>query len=257
MPSFQRLVCLTCGVFVSTAYAQFQTPSAYGWERGVSDMSTFAEWEFFSSPAGPNSPGTNTVVGDLPEDAPAFNAFDFAFETSGSFITSGGNIYSFSGIVSPETTSPGFAMGYGYKTSVLFQVQTLGVEPDPESFVLNGRREPIEVVEIATGDVGGPFGGLDVTTLVRFEFARNDLANSVFFEAIGTSLSFDQALIDTFTEPMDCSVDLDLSGSVDFFDTIEILKDVDALDGDWNGDGSTTPADTLDFVAAVETGCDP
>ena len=256
MPSLHRFMCLTCGVAASSAYGQFVTPDAYGWQRGVSPLSTFAEWEFFSSPVGPNAPGTDIVVGTLPQDAPAFNAFD-ANPLSGSFITSGGNIYSFSGVVSPETTSPGFDLGYGFRTNVLFQVQTLGVTPNNDSFVLNGRREPAEVVILDIGDNGGPFGGLTATTLVRFEFARNDLEHTVFFEASSTSLSFDRVLVDTFTEAMDCAVDLDLSGEVDFFDTIEFLKDVDAVDGDWNGDGATTSSDTQDFVAAADAGCDP
>ena len=103
----------------------------------------------------------------------------------------------------------------------------------------------------------GGFGGTQLDTLVRFEFARNDLAHEVLFEAESTSLSFDKAAIDTFVEPMDCPVDLDLNDAVDFFDVLEFLKDVDADDGDWNTDGETNAEDIVECITEAEAGCEP
>ena len=256
-----RTVSLTASIALASpaATAQFLVPNLTddGWDRGITPLSTYAEWDFFDSPTGPNAPGVQSVVGTLPEDAPEFDAFDANAPTSGSFITGGGNIYTFSGINTPVVISPGFGLGYGFKTTAIVQVRTLGVEPDQETFVLNSRRRPIEIIELDRTDVGGGFGGTQLDTLVRFEFARNDLAHEVLFEAESTSLSFDKAAIDTFVEPMDCPVDLDLNDAVDFFDVLEFLKDVDADDGDWNTDGETNAEDIVECITEAEAGCEP
>lgn len=260
MAPLQRLVCVCASVGVaSIASGQYVTPTTAddGWDRGVTPFSTFADWDFFSSPFGPNAPQAETVVGTIPVGAPSFDAFDLSAATSGSFISSGGNIYSFGGVITPETVSPGFGLGYGHKTTVIFQTQTLGSEPDNASFLVNNRWEASEVVILDEDDFGGAFGGIRRITLARFEFARNDLEHSVFFSAASTSLSFDRGIIDTFTEPLPCAVDLDLNDEVDFFDTLEFLKDIDAGSADWNEDGDTTSADFVDFVTAAEAGCDP
>ena len=88
----------------SFASADFVTPdtATYGWDRGSTAFSTYAEWNVFTSPSGPNMPDVGSFVGGtLPATAADFNVSDNN-EASGSFITGGGNIYSFSGVVSPQ-----------------------------------------------------------------------------------------------------------------------------------------------------------
>ena len=99
------------------ALAQFVEPdgSNYPWIRSETPNSLYAQWERFSSPSGPNAPDVESFVGGvLPPEAIAFDAFDAAWETSGSFITSGGNIYSFSAPIEPQISFPGFGLGDGF-----------------------------------------------------------------------------------------------------------------------------------------------
>ncbi|MEO0512561.1 MAG: hypothetical protein AAF108_06645 [Planctomycetota bacterium] len=255
LPAF-RCACLLL-LAPCSSQAQFIVPSqgTDGWSRDVTELSLYAEWDFFQSPGGPNAPQAQTVVGNLPGDAPAFDAFDSNAESSGSQIISSGNIYTFGGINMPLTIAPGFGLGYGFRTVVLYQVQTLGFEPDVDTFTLNGRFLPNEVVELERKDAVSVFGGADVTNLVRFELPRNDLSHEVFFEAESTSMSFDRVTIDTFTEEMICPVDVSLDGKSDFFDLIRLLEDIDSDDGDWNADNATDASDVSNFLAALDQGC--
>ena len=184
----------------SSSSAAFIVPdtAAYAWDRGLTAQSTYAEWDVFSSPAGPNAPDVGSFVGGvLPAGAPAFNAFD-ANEGSGSFITGGGNIYSFSGIVSPRIEFGGFGLGDAYQTTVLLQVRTLGTEIDQATVRLNGTIAASSVVELARDSLGG-FGGAQVDTLFRFDLTGNLGSYTIDFDALGTSLSLDRVAIDTFT----------------------------------------------------------
>ena len=239
--------------------AQFVTPTASldGWTRNVTPFSTYGRWDTFLLPAGPNLPQQSMAIGALPLDAPDFNAFDTGAPFNGAFITSGLNIYSFSGIIEPQTSSPGFDLGYGHRTDVWYQVRSLGVPPDLATFRLNNLREPVEIVVLGTGNSGSPFGGILQDTFVRFEIARSDLQHVVNFSAINTSLSYDIGIIDTFTQPIPCAADIDLNNTIDFLDALLFLSDANADNADWDNDDDTDGPDLAGFVAELNSGCTP
>lgn len=184
----------------SSASADFVVPdtATYGWDRGVTAQSTYAEWDVFTAPAGPNAPDVGSYTGGtLPSTAADFNVFD-SNESSGSFITSGGNIYSFSGVVSPQIEFGGFDLGAGQVTTVLLQVRTLGIEIDQSTLLLNDSIAPSSTTELDRVELGG-FGGFQVDTLFEFNLTGNLDAYAINFDALGTSLSLDRVAVDTFT----------------------------------------------------------
>lgn len=182
----------------SSASADFITPDTitYGWDRGVTPLSTYAEWDVFTSTTGPNAPDVGAFVGGtLPPAASDFDVFD----TGGvSFITGGGNIYSFGGVVSPQIEFGGFDLGAGYVTTVLLQVRTLGTEIDQSTLLLNGSIAATSATELDRVALGG-FGGFQVDTLFEFNLSGNLDSYVINFDALGSSLSLDRVAIDTFT----------------------------------------------------------
>jgi len=195
-------VALSASVLVvlgsaAPALADFVVPDGtnYAWTRGVTPNSTYAQWETFSSPAGPNAPTVGSFAGGtLPGSAPAWNTFDL---NSFSFITGGGNIYSFAGVVAPQVNIPCFDLGAGYSTTILLQVRIQGTEIDPAS-VLIGGVAPVQSTELFRQTLGG-FGGFLVDTLYRFELPGNAAGYITQFHALGSSMVLERVAVDTFT----------------------------------------------------------
>lgn len=183
------------------ASAEFITPDAdtFGWDRGATGLTTYAEWDYFTSPSGPNRPDVGSFLGDtLAVGASAFNVYDSNFPASGSFITGGGNIYSPSGVIIPRIEFGGFGLGEGFVTTILLQVRTLGTEFDVSSMLLNGTVAPTSIVELDRIELGG-FGGYQVDSLIRFDVVGSLASNEISFEAMESSMSLDRVAIDTFT----------------------------------------------------------
>jgi hypothetical protein len=179
------------------ALANFVVPDGinYNWTRGSTPNSAFAQWEVFTSTAGPNSPDVGSFTGGtFAGGAPAWNTFD---RNPFSFVTGGGNIYSFGGVVAPQVDIPNFGLGAGYVTTVLLQVRTQGTEVDPAS-VLIGGVAPVQTTELFRQTLGG-FGGSLVDTLYRFEIPGNAAGYTLQFQASGSSMSLDRVAVDTFT----------------------------------------------------------
>jgi len=245
----------------SPSLADFIVPdgTTLPWVRGETPNSLYAQWEVFSSPSGPNAPDVGVFVGgDLPPAAPGFDAYDAAWETSGSFITSGGNIYSFSAPIEPRVELPGFGLGGGFNTTVVLQVRTLGSEPDLDSFLLNGSIEPVEVTELFRDDLGGgPFGGTLLDTLVRFEVQGDLSAYDIDFVAAASSMSLDRVAIDAYASSAPCAADLDGDGELTLFDFLAFQNAFDAGDpiADFDGDGAFTLFDFLAFQNDFDAGC--
>ena len=191
------------------AAAAFVTPS--DWVRPSSDagatasLTTYQEWNSFTSPAGPNDPDVaevNPNAGTGPNPSKA-NLYD----TSGaSFVPGSGNIYSPSAATLLDADVPSFGLGATHTTAVLFQVRTLGSELDYDSVRLtyndgtanrtityDGDRE-----ELARAALGG-FGGSQVDSLFRFEVPFSPATFKIEFDAAGSSMSTDRVAVDTFT----------------------------------------------------------
>ena len=165
--------CLGCvavgfglSMSVASAGAQgFVTPDGYGWSRGDAS-STYYEWDDFTSAIAPNAPDVGAIPAALPEGWTA----PTVLETTGTaFLTSTGNIYSFTTVLAFEVQVPAEALAGG-TTTVLLQTKTLGREIDPATIVCDGQ-PPVEVVELYRFNLGPDdiFGGDLVETLWRFE----------------------------------------------------------------------------------------
>jgi len=87
--------------------------------QASSTGTTYQEWDNFIPPGGPNAPYIASIN---PNGTP--NAFDSSSATSGGF-NSGGNIYSFSGVITPRAIVPTFNLA-GHVLNVQVQVQTRG-----------------------------------------------------------------------------------------------------------------------------------
>lgn len=181
-----------------TARADFVVPdgSNLPWIRGSSSNSAYAQWEAFSSPGGPNVPDVGSYTGGvLAPGAPAWDAFDSSGQ---SFITSGGNIYSFSAPLNMHVVVPSFGRGVGFRTTVLLQVRTQGNEVLPSSLSIGGVA-PAESRELSRESLGGM--GFLVDTLYRWDLPGNAASYEVRFDASDASMSMDRIAVDTFASP--------------------------------------------------------
>jgi hypothetical protein len=186
--------------YASAASAAFLTPNSSApvfdnWSRGAAN-SVYAEWDVFTQPnGGVNTPDIGqsgltgaTVVQD--------NAATFAL------ITSGGNIYSFSGPTSFDVTVPGYGLGAGSNTRVVAQIATQGNPLLPSSLQLsytNGGT--IVAPPTATYDRGVTLdGGISRNEwLVVWDIPGfNPSSSLIEFAASTSSMSLDKLAVDTF-----------------------------------------------------------
>jgi hypothetical protein len=188
--------------FGAVAHAAFITPG--GWTRPTSDsqattdQTTFQHWDVLgtsgSDPALLKAP-------DLAEINPngAATVHDADSPASGAFITSGGNLYSFAGIIKPQAIVPGYASA-GSKTEFLVQLRTQGQNIDTADLKLGGvlvsTLPNFSYTELSNVSLGG-FGGFLIDHAWTFT-APADLASFTLDFGWGvTSSSFDQLSIDT------------------------------------------------------------
>lgn len=190
--------------------------------EALADLTTYQEWNAFSSPGGPNDPDVaevNPNPGTGPNPSKA-NVYD----TSGSsFVTGSGNIYSPSAATLMDADIPSYGLGDGYETSVFFQLRTLGSEVDYDTVRLtysDGANDHTisyaSYEELARVPLGG-FGGSRVDSLFRFEAPFSPSTFKIEFDAAGSSMSTDRVAVDTNTvavpEPASLGV-LGLAGLV-------------------------------------------
>lgn len=237
--------CVCMGLYAtSPAKADFVLDlnvNGYIWNRptAVGGAATFQAWETFTSVTGPNAPQTvqgvgtglgatmstgvaNTMLGfggpagsvwttinaaGLPN---AFNSDPAAIANS--FLTSGGNIYSPTAIVSPRITIPNNIDGVAGNqidgvTNFILQIRTLGL-PDLSSFRLTDpvsgtQLTPVSsAVELGTLSFNNGFGlSTYYDHLVRFQAAGNADVYQIDFTTAETSLSLDRIAVDTFFTP--------------------------------------------------------
>ncbi|MEM6328985.1 MAG: dockerin type I domain-containing protein [Planctomycetota bacterium] len=188
------------------------------WTRGA-EGTTYAEWDQFFLPGGPNEPDV------------AFLGFEEQFdanvaETTGlAFVTSGGNIYSFAGATAFDVTMPTIDAGPGFDTYVVLQFTAIGNLPDLQSPVLTAGGESFGFdgqLNTFSGQATGQFGGADVTNVWWWELGEVGADEVLIqFNAAASSMSLTNLVIDTFT------------------------TEASALPGDYNGDGEI---DAADFV---------
>jgi hypothetical protein len=235
------------------ALADFVVPdgSNYPWVRGSTDDSAYAEWDVFSTGSGPNAPDVGSFVGgSFAPGAPNWDAYD----SSGfGFVTSSGNIYSFSGAINMHVVIPGFDYGDSHDTTVLLQIRTQGTEFDPDSVLLEGAA-PDEVTELYREDTGM---GFLVETLFRWEVPGSVLSYEAVFDAEGPDMSLDRIAVDMFAAGDDCRADFNGDGVVNSQDFVAFLNAFSTSDpsADFNGDGVVNSQDFVAFLNAFVTGC--
>lgn len=231
----------------SPVQADFITPTigTYGWDRPTAPggNATFQAWDAFSNsgppvfPAtisnSPNSPvqgagtgdpsvmstglanlykgfgGPSTATWNTANSNGAADAYDTS-TTSGSFITSGGNIYSPGGVVTPRIIipqSPGDQTTG--TTTILLQLRTQGAGITPSSMLLTDSVSGTDLLYdsmmvLGSVSVFNPFAGTTVTTtdrLYRWDVAGNASEYVINFSADGSSLSLDRVAVDTNYNP--------------------------------------------------------
>ena len=230
----------------------FVQPDSFGWSRGDAH-STYAEWDDFASAVQPNAPD----IGMFPVPLPAGWTPPTVQETTGTaFLTSTGNIYSFTTVLEFEVQVPAEPM-VGGTTTVLLQTKTLGREIDPATIVCDGQG-PVEVVELYRFNLGPDdiFGGDLVETLWRFEVPA-DGTMTITFESLDTSVSLDAVAVDTFSVPATCLADVNQNGTVepaDFSAWIAAFNTGSPL-ADQNQNGTVEPADFSAWIANFNAGC--
>lgn len=245
------------------ALADFVAPNGtnFPWVRGATPNSAYAQWESFTSPAGPNSPDVGSFVGGaLPAGAPAWNAFD---SSGAGFVTSGGNIYSFAGPTNLHVVAPNFDRGAANTTTIILQLRTQGAEVLPVSVNIGGIT-PAEIVELNRQALGG-MGGFLVDTLYRWDLSGNALSYEIRFDSAGSSMSTDRIAVDVFTSAPapTCYANCDESTTPPILNVADFscfLNLFAAGDPHANCDGSTIAptlnvADFSCFLNAFSAGC--
>lgn len=189
-------VCAAALVGLS-AHGAFIDPT---WNRPAdaaqasADLTTYQEWNVFTSPDAANGP-------DVADVNPHGSAA--AWDTSGgSFVTSGGNIYSPSAILAMQTTLPGYDLGPASQTHFLVQLRTLGSELDVTSLMLDGiavsTLDGYAYTELARIALGG-FGGAQVDHAFSFIATNSAASHTLTWLGAESSVSQDIIVIDTLT----------------------------------------------------------
>ncbi|MAY74763.1 MAG: hypothetical protein CMJ31_08655 [Phycisphaerae bacterium] len=224
----------------------------FQWERGVSALSAYAEWNIFTSPFGDNDPDVGEFVGGVFDE----NAgdWDVSDASGGSFITGTGNIYSFGSVQDITVLVPSFGLGDGYETTVVLQTRVQGVTLDNSTVELDGEAyqaiEEAEPIDLGEPGVGG--GGVIQDSRYVWTVPGSATGYEIRFMAIDTSLSLDRVIVDTYTvESNDGCNAADLAEP---FETLDIADVVGFLQFFGAGDASAdlaAPMGTLDIADVV------
>lgn len=188
---------LVFGLSGSLASAAFVTPQS--WTRGTGGA-TYQAWDIFDTYPTDSTPDVGNVN--------ANGTASLTENTGGAFVTSGGNIYSFSTatdftVTIPEADVPTPA----HDVTAVVQIKTQGTEIDPATLLLNGQA-PVESVELDRVVLGG-FGGSLVENWYLFNVPYAAFGDGVpgvedltlTFGAQGSSMSLDAISIDTAIRP--------------------------------------------------------
>ncbi|MEN1678627.1 MAG: hypothetical protein AAGJ46_03485 [Planctomycetota bacterium] len=213
------------------------------WARN-SPGSGYAQWDTFTVPFGP--PGADENTPDFGD----FNAADAQVEQTvqGGFITSGGNIYSFSSATAFEVTMPGNVVSPGSDAYFVAQIATLGnVIATPSVTLSYG--DTFEELPFDGSLLTEDFEsfGQSQTTVFYWQLNGVDPNNDFLlkFAAGGSSMSLDQLVIDTLTVGGSAPGDLDGNGAVEIADYLAWRDNFGTAGpgGDGNADGIVDAAD--------------
>ena len=196
------------GLASAPAEAAFTAPDA--WTRGDGGT-TYQAWDVFND----DDASTANMIEDSSPDVAGYTNANGTPEVvenggNGAFLTSGGNIYSFSGATSFTVTVPEADVPVpAHDVTAIVQTKTLGTELDYSSVKMNGL-SPVDSAELSRSALGGQFGGSDVESWFLFNIPYADFGDgagpdvedlTLTFNAAGSSMSLDRLAIDTAIKP--------------------------------------------------------
>ncbi|HWP40307.1 MAG TPA: hypothetical protein VNL70_05230 [Tepidisphaeraceae bacterium] len=167
--------------------------------QASADRTSYQHWNNFTSTSGPNAPD----VAEINPNGTA-DAFDSAAAVSGSFVTSGGNIYSPANVIKPRVIVPGYALP-DHETRFVVQVISQGATIDTADLRLDG--VPVSSLpgygytELSRTALGG-FGGFKIEHAWTFTAPADASSFQLDWGWGATSASLDQIAVDTFAVPV-------------------------------------------------------
>lgn len=227
----------------------FVDPDGFGWTRADA-TATHYFWDDFGSTAGANQPDVAAIPLMVDGVEPSVT------ETTGTaFLTSTGNLYSFTEPLAFEVRVPVLEI-VGGTTRVLLQLATVGTEIDQTTLLIGGVG-PTEVQELDRLFLGdGQFGGFLVDALYVFEVpSANPIV--ITFSAAEPSLSLDAISVDTVSLEPACLADVNGDGMVNGLDFGAWLNafNANSPSADQNGDGSINGLDFGAWLGNFNAGC--
>ncbi len=242
---------IASGLLASQAsFAQFISPEQYGWSRGEPDT-TYADWNVFSSLAGPNTPDAGSNFEFAAPGAPAANVT--AVAPAGA-ITSTGNLYAGFGPMTVTATMPAPGKGDGFSTVFIMQIRSQGTELNPATLNVNGVA-PTETTETFRQSLGG-FGFL-VETRYVFELPGSEAFYTVTFGSQADNFVVDRLAFDVgvFDAAPGCVADWNGDDGIDDLDISAFFVSFELGEADVNGDDGVDDLDITAFFLAFENGC--
>lgn len=191
-----------------TTHAAFVTPS--GWLRpstvgeAASTATTYQQWNILSSTTGPNAPDVASI-----NPAGTANLIDSAAPASGSFVTGGGNLYSFGGVIVPRITIPQSGDVAPGGTQVLLQFKVIGAAMATDQLLVNGisasNLADYSYQLLSSVPVSGGFGGATEEHAWFFTVPGHPSVITIDVNTGFSSVSLDVVSVDTAVivpEPM-------------------------------------------------------
>ena len=199
-PSPRSTITVAAAAALAALAAALGAPSQ---SQAAPIPTTTQYWDVFSDvDGGDNAPSDGFPATVDYANANGVPSVRYVGPAGEAFITSGGNIYSFSVPTAFETDVPLEGLGAGHETEVSLFIRTLGTALDYDDVRLtytgDGGTETISFTSRETVASGEGMGA-SADSLFHFDvpFSPNEVV--LQFEASGSSMSLDQVRIDTST----------------------------------------------------------
>jgi hypothetical protein len=206
--------------------------------QASTDLTSYQKWDVFTSVAA-NAPDVAAINPNGTADA-----FDSNQPASGGFLTGGGNIYSFSGVIQPRSIVPSFALGASHDLEMLVQVASLGASIDTSGLTVNGvlasTLSDYSYTEISSTELGG-LGGYRVEHAWSFVLSGDPASVTLDWAWGASSASLDVLSIDTHALLSD-TTDPHFPGDANGDDVVD-FADLGILLNNYNQSGSFSAGD--------------
>ncbi len=198
----------------TSAFAGIHTPVGPSWTRPTTNteasntLTTYQQWDSVlstgtSTPAGPNA--ATSLVNPNSAGSLTDNVWDTSYPSDGAFAA-GTDIYSFSGVITPEIDVAGYGVA-GNVLNVQVEVQSFGSVIDTSLLTVNGVAASSLTgysTSEAYNDGGSDFGGLGTAFLIDnvWTFQTTDASQLKLNFGWGvTSAALQGIIVDTKSVP--------------------------------------------------------